>query len=269
MVTDNELVRDAQALALSKEARGLYQDLGNEYAIDSREAYEEAAQLLKQIKGKANDLESRRVHLKAPALEAGRRIDEFFKQPLAFLKGAETAVKKAMLSFRKAQEDHAKMLQRVADEAAAVAQRQLARAALEARMKADVEAQALEREARAVKDQAQREKLNLEAQARNARAQEAGRQLEAQADQIKAPVIEADKPRIAGQQIRKIWRWRVVDFAAVPDEYKALDEQAVRAYLARNVFHVIEGRGFKRVNPVPIPGLELYEDEIIATEGTK
>jgi hypothetical protein len=258
------MIDDKVALELLTEAEQMHARLGSSfYEIKTRESYEEAAELLKRVKGKEKDLETRRVYLKAPSLEAGRRIDEWFKRPLGFLRSVEDTLKGAMLGFRKAQEAEAKRLQAIADAAAAEEQRRLARAALEARMKADVEAQALAAQAQAAKDRVLREKLNLEAQARLKRASEAGRQLEDQAERVQAPIIKADKPKIDGQVIRRVWRWAVEDFAQVPDEYKALDAQAVQAHVWAR-----EREGWNQA-PEPIAGLRFYLDEIIASEGKR
>lgn len=262
-----EGITDRQALQLLQEAQSFSQELGSDYAIRTRENYEDAAELLKRVKGKEKDLESRRVYLKAPSLETGRRIDEFFKKPLDYLRGIESQVKKAMLSYRADEDRKAAALQEVARRAAEEEARKLARIALEARMQADREAQELAARARQERDRLQKEKLLQEAQGRINRAQEAGAQLEAEAERIKAPVITADKPRILGQTVRKAWRWEIEDFSLVPDEYKLLDEQAVRAYIGRNKVKVIDGVGFKYLAPDPIPGLRLYEAEILASEG--
>ena len=266
MTSEKGLVTDAQALKLLKEATEFSRSLGPDYAVATREEYEEAAELLKKVKGKEKDLESRRVYLKAPSLEAGRRIDEFFKQPLAFLRGIESQVKKAMLSFRTEQERKAAELQALADKAAAEEQRRLARVALEERMKADREAQELTQKAREERDRLRREELLQEARARQERAQEAGAQLEAEADRLQAPVIVAEKPKIDGQTVRKVWRWKIEDFSLVPDEYKVLDDQALRLYLQGRPVK-IEGGRIVKVAPEAIPGLSFYEAEVIASEG--
>lgn len=260
------MVKDNQALELLKDAQYIHARVGAGYNIETREAYEEAAELLKSVKGKQKTLEARRVFLKAPMLEAGRRIDEWFKQPLSFLSEVEQHVKKAMLGFRSKEEQRARELQRIADEALAAEQRRLARLALEANMKADVEAQALERKARAEKDRLEQERLRVEAEARIKRASEAGRQLDEQADGMRAPVIKAEQPKIQGQQIRRVWRWAVTDFEKVPDEFKALNDTAVREHVNSRGFILADGMR-RELEPEAVPGLRFYQQEIIASEG--
>lgn len=260
------MVEDKMALEILRDAEAMHARAGVHFEIESREAYEEAAELLKTVKGKEKILETRRVHLKAPMLEAGRRIDEWFKQPLGWLRSVEATVKGAMLEYRKAEEARARALQRIADEALAAEQRRLARLALEANMKADVEAQALERKARAEKDRLEQERLRVEAEARIKRASEAGRQLDEQADGMRAPVIKAEQPKIQGQQIRRVWRWAVTDFEKVPDEFKALNDTAVREHVNSRGFILADGMR-RELEPEAVPGLRFYQQEIIASEG--
>lgn len=61
-------------------------------------------------------------------------------------------------------------------------------------------------------------------------------------------------PRAAGVSIRKIWRFRVVDTAQVPREWMVVNEAALAAL----------AKGFGEVPALKIPGVEFYQDTVIA-----
>lgn len=251
-------INDRQAIQILGEVQDLSRTLGDNYSITSRADYEEAAEFLKTIKGKEKALESRRVYLKAPSLESGRRIDEWFKRPLGFLRGIEVRVKDAMLGYRAEEDRRARELQEIANRAAIEEQRRLARIALEEKMKADREAQELDRQAREERDRDRKEKLLLESAARIKLASEASRQIEEEADRIRAPLIRADKPRIQGQQVRRIQTFEVTDFSLVPDQYKQIDSDLVMGAFWKNKVGETS---------IEIPGIRFFQKEIIASEG--
>src|SRR3990167_2039253 len=67
--------------------------------VRSPHEYEQVSGFLSQIKTKFNEIEGHRKHLKEPFIDGGRRVDEFFRAPLQFLKEAEQAAKTKLLNY--------------------------------------------------------------------------------------------------------------------------------------------------------------------------
>jgi phage recombination protein Bet len=74
------------------------------FAIDSSDAFLSANEELKAIKAKFKQIENKRQELKAPVLEAGKRIDDMFRPALETLKQAELACKKSMGAWQDEQD---------------------------------------------------------------------------------------------------------------------------------------------------------------------
>jgi colicin import membrane protein len=112
----------------------------SEVVIDSDGLYVDAGRDLATVKALFNTLEAAREHLKKPVLEAGRGIDNFFREPLGWLRDAEATIKRCMLGWDAKKEAERRAAQAVADELARVERERLAeqaRAADEARMAAE------------------------------------------------------------------------------------------------------------------------------------
>ena len=84
------------------------------FKVESAEDFQAANVELQAIKNKAREIEKKRTELKAPILEAGRKVDELFKPALTVLKAAEDAIKGQMISWQREQE----RIRREAEEAA-------------------------------------------------------------------------------------------------------------------------------------------------------
>lgn len=165
------------------------------YKVATAEQFTVAGEELKRIKGKAFELENERVNMKAPALEACRRIDAFFKKPLDFLKSAETAIKRAMVRYSDEQDRIRAEDQRKADAAAA----------------------------------AERARLQEIAERAAAKGQEKKAELfEERAQAVVAPVIHRDTPKVAGISMRETWKFEVLNEDLVPREYLSVDESKIR-----------------------------------------
>lgn len=72
--------------------------------------------------------------------------------------------------------------------------------------------------------------------------------------QVSAPVV-MPKPMasIGNTQVRKVWKWKVVDFHKVPDSMKAIDNVAVNNSV--------------RLGVREIPGIEVYQEEQLSIVG--
>jgi len=109
--------------------------------IDSPVMYEAAAEELRDIRTRWKEVEAHRVHLKEPFLEGSRRIDEFFRTPLARLEALGEQLKTRMVTFRDAED------RKVREAQEAEARRQAAERAEQQRIQR--EAQERERQAQA------------------------------------------------------------------------------------------------------------------------
>lgn len=59
-------------------------------------------------------------------------------------------------------------------------------------------------------------------------------------------------PKVQGVSTRKVWKWRLVDFSLVPDEYKQLADSVVTAKVR------------SQKGDTKIPGIEVYEETEVA-----
>ena len=218
--------------------------------------YEQAAEALKAVKGKYNEIESDRVRLKEPILEAGRRIDELFRGPLQMLKNGETALKKLQTDYQLEQQRIAKAEQARLDEEARIAREALETEARRKREEADREAAALRAKAEAQRKAGKDIEANiLVAKAINVEhsSEDEAQEILTQASQVVAPTAHVEVPIVQGQSMRTIWRARVTDAALVPDMFKVVDDKLIQDF-ARNT------KGEK-----PIPGLSFYPEHSLSS----
>ena len=89
---------------------------------------------MQSIKRKSKEIEAKRQELKAPILEAGRKVDDLFKPALAVLAAAEDAIKKQMISYQREQE----RIRREIEEKARIELEKAERARMRAIEKGDV-----------------------------------------------------------------------------------------------------------------------------------
>lgn len=146
--------------------------------VDSPVMFELAAEELQAVKAKWRELDEQRKGMTEPLRLAEKRINDFFRAPLAYLADAESVIKGAMLTFTQAEEAKRREQQRLADEAAAAERRRLQEEARAAEAKAREEAARVQREIEAKEAAARAEREKAEAAARA--AAEAGRQEEAE-----------------------------------------------------------------------------------------
>ena len=248
--------------------------------------FETAGETLRKLQTLSKSLEDKRVELTSPVLEAKRRIDEFFRSPIARVKLAIDGVKGLMLGYTREQEAirqaEERRLRAIEEAKAAKERARLEEVARVEREKADK----LRREAEA-KAEAERAKLQAKADAlkdkRDKESREKRAELEAQAKAVEADTAKADamavksaaherqvevtqavdvrveskvKP-IAGVAQRTVRKFRVTDFAKLPNEYKLPNE-------------VLLGK-VARENPLAtfaVPGVEFYSESVLAARGS-
>lgn len=165
---------DEKALAELAQAQAI--------TISSNQEYEDAGNILKQVKNRQRELEAQQKGTTAPINEALKKVRELFRGPLDKLSQAEQIIKRGMADwYRKEQ-------QRIADER---------RAAAEAARK---EQERLARRAEKAAEKGQDDKAM---------------ELQMQAAHVAPPVVQAEAPKAAGVAVRARWTAEVVDKMAL------------------------------------------------------
>lgn len=143
------------------------------YLIDSPELFEAAGEDLRRVRGLHKQIEDMRTEYKRPHLEAGRRVDEAFRQPLALLTEASQVLNKHMGKYQAEQERIAAERRREAERLAAI----------------------------------EREQANLRAAALAAQGRvDEAEAVQAQAELAVAPAVPTQVPKVAGVASRKTWK---------------------------------------------------------------
>ena len=112
---NTEDVQQANAAAQEGTELALY---AKQIVIKTPEQYEEAADILKEIKGRAKTLEETRKKITKPLLTAKKEVDTLFKAPAESLKQAELSIKRGMVTYTKEAEAKRKELEAKAREIA-------------------------------------------------------------------------------------------------------------------------------------------------------
>ncbi len=112
----------------------------DKFEVADPSAYAQGADQIRNVRDVKSQLEEARVALKAPFLDAGRKIDGFFKSPISSLDEAEKGLNRRMQIFQKGVEQK----QREAEAAALAAHREQQRLEAEEKAKAAEAAKALE-----------------------------------------------------------------------------------------------------------------------------
>jgi hypothetical protein len=234
------------------------------YAIETADKFQTAAQDLQAVKSKAKELDAKRKSLTAPLDETRKGIMDFFRRPLEVLANAEAAIKKAMTDFQaelarkqRAEQDR---LNRIAEQeenkrrAEKECQEREWRAKEEAKRQ---EAARLSEEASKMKSEqdkqvawATADKLRREADAAAAKAAE--RQQQAAEVHIEAPVVAKTEVSAAGIQMRENWKFRIIDVNKIPRELLIPDEKKLGEIAKAN-------KSLAKVD-----GIEFYNEPVIA-----
>ena len=159
------------------------------FSVSSHEEFVLANAELQSIKKKAKEIEAKRQELKAPILDAGRKVDDLFKPALAVLAAAEESIKKQMVTWQREQE----RIRREAEEKARIELEKAERARIKAIEKGDVTKVA---------------------------------KLEEKVATIAATVAEAPQvAKVKGFSITEIWSAQIVDVSKIPREYMIPDQE--------------------------------------------
>lgn len=196
-----------------------------DYKVQSNEDLELAAEKLKEVKGKSKELTEMRLSMTRPLDDSKKRIMDFFRRPLDILASMEKTIKFAALNYQQEQERIRQEQERKLQEAARK-EEEKKRAQLETR------AQKAEEKGNPEKAQELREK---------------------QADVfVPAPTLQSTVVKPKGIATKKIWKYRIVDEAAIPRKYLIPNEKML-GELARATRGVVE-----------IAGVEFYAEDTLA-----
>ena len=253
--------------------------------LSSQTEFETAGETLRQLQTLGKTLEDKRVELTAPLLEGKRRIDEFFRGPIARVKLAVDGVKGLMLGYtreqeaiRRAEEERLRKIEeakaakeRARLEAIAAAEREKAeKLRREAEAEAEAERQRLlaaaeklkarrDAESRARVRELKQEAKAVQADTTKADAKAADAAAHARQAEITTAVdvrVESKVEMVKGQNLRLVYRARVVDFGKLPDEYKLTDTVKL-GELARSSKAM-----------AMVPGVEFYSESVLAARGS-
>lgn len=223
--------------------------------VRSPHEYEKVSGFLSQIKTKFNEIEGHRKYLKEPFLEGGKRVDEFFRAPLQFLKDAETTAKQKLLGYEAEQRRIAAEEQRKLEEKARKEREALEAKARKEREEADAKAREIERqaaEARATGDLAASVALLNQASKIVEKSEAKAEAIQSKAAHVIAPKVEAYIPPVVGQFSKTVWKARVLDAKQVPDEYKIVDTAMLDKFA-----QATKGK-------VSVPGVEFCSEQVMS-----
>ncbi len=220
-----EVLTEAEAASKALEAAQRYP------VPTTADEYAQAGEELRRIKARSKSLEEWFEKLKAPVRATAKAIDDFFKAPRTALTDAEKAIKGAMLTYDRQQDELRREAERKAAEAARKEQERLRaeaakqeaaarekreaeeRKAAEARAREEEKARKLAEAGRAEEAERRRIAAAEEEQRRREAAAEAERQRLADAEAARlaadtmptAPVVNITAPKVEGVSTRKVW----------------------------------------------------------------
>ena len=193
MKTNTEIPEDVQVLVAQAEGDVA---LARHFTIASSDNYAQAGEILKTVKGRYQEIETKRKEMTSPLDEAKRRIMDFFRQPLEQLSNAERQIKSAMLAFMQEQE--------------------------RIRREQEERLQALARVERERLDKLTSEKVSQALEEGN--FEKAGEILDTVAE-VAVPTVQLEKPKAQGIKMVTRWKYRIVDESLIPREYLMPNEK--------------------------------------------
>lgn len=233
------------------------------FVIDCMEMAEACAEDLRIVKAKLKVLEDKRTELKAPVLEAGRKIDAMFKELSEGYLAAEAVYKKALIGWQDKERIRIEAERKAAEEAARKIreeQERQAREAAEAARKAEEEARKLAEAGKAEEAAA--------AQAQAAEASQAAALAQETADVVAhmAPAPIAAPAKIAGISTSEVWKCECTNLM---DLVKAIAKG--EASLDLITFNQPEAnkRAKALKSEFKVPGIRTYSESNIAARAAK
>lgn len=263
----------------------------NAVQVTNADEYAAAVQICQQIAANKSRRTEERLAITRKMDEAKRAVMDFFSSSfLDPLDKVDAVIRGKLKAYNAEQQRIADEARRKAEAEARRQREEAERKAREAREKAEAEArqqrQAAERQ-RQEEERARREAEELRAkgareeaeakekQARDAaaaatkaeskaekietRAEAKVEQLTAHAESIVAPVVLAEKPKVAGSARRTVWKWRVVDASKVDRKFLQLDETKIGQTV----------RAMKKDAADVVGGIEVYDEEDVTIRAAK
>lgn len=163
--------------------------------IKSARAYEEAATLLKSIKGQLASFEEARTKITKPINDGLREVNTQHKATIAPLLADELVIKNAMIRY------------------------------------SDEQDRIREEEQRRQNEIARKEQERLQAIADRAAAkgqEDKAEQFQHRASRVVAPIAQAAAPKVGGISVPLVWTFDVVDESLIPREYLDINETRIR-----------------------------------------
>lgn len=96
----NDLVVISKEQSEQIETAEAYLNGAKNFILNDDRSYSNASEMLKKIKAKKKSLDDMRKDLKKPINQAGKKIEDMFREPLNFLLQAEQTLKKSMLTYK-------------------------------------------------------------------------------------------------------------------------------------------------------------------------
>ena len=194
-------IADKQVKEQSAEAENMLIQ-AKDMTVINNEQYTNAAEILKRLKAESKRLDADRKSFTKPLDDLKKKIMERYKPVIDKLNFAYTEINNKMMSFEREQE----------------------RKRIEAQRKLEEEAREKER----------KEKEKLEKAAKRAEKKgdiDRAEELRETKEQVheQAGEIQSSISKISGINIRKDWDFVVIDKKQVPEEYKIINEKALRA----------------------------------------
>lgn len=138
-MSEQDLIQAENTSAAQQSEAVILQTKIDKTEIIDQQTLEFAATLLKIVKAKASIIETERKKLKAPAIELGKRIDNFFRLPLDTCEEAEDILKTKINIYMSEQERKREKAEALAREAADKERRRLENLAKKADDRGDKE----------------------------------------------------------------------------------------------------------------------------------
>lgn len=195
-------------------------DIAEKIVISTQAEYEKAALFLQDIKKISKNLEIERKKITGPIDAAKSAVQALFKHPQNLAAKVEDIIKYKMVAYvaeqEKKQKEEQERLEKIAEKERAEKERQ-------------------EREWREKEEAKRREAERLAKEGREKEAQKAldaankaslkAQERSIQAENIVAPIASPKIEKVSGVMYREDWYAEVVDFSALPDEFKMADMQ--------------------------------------------
>lgn len=198
----------------------------NTLTISTQENYENAAEVLKSIKNKYKDFETKRKSITSPLLQAQKAVMELFRRPLSMLQEAEKLIKKGMITYTDVQEN--------------------IRLEQEAKLRRQAEAEEAKKK-KALEERAKKAEEKGDAE----KAEELREQKEQVA--VEAPVLAQRTEAPKGVSYKTKWTALVVDKTKMPIEYLEPNMS-----MLNQVAQATKGK-------LIIPGVEFKSEKIVAS----